>query len=931
MRKYLTFFLALIASTTIAWAQDTGGDCGLSLHWYMNSSMTLIIYGNGDMDDYSLLPTKQAPWADYYQLLLTVEFPEGMTRVGSNAFWNFLSLQSITIPSTVTSIGENAFYQCDGAKSLTFAEGSQLNDIGLQAFCACKDLTSINIPGSVTFIGFQAFGWCDGLKDVTVNWTNLSGVNINATAFDEVPLDNVNLHVPAGTYATYAAAEPWKKFKIKDPTYSGKCGENLTWEYDPSTTTLTISGTGAMTDYNSLSDVPWKEYKPNITSIVLPNGLTHIGARAFYSCKNTALTSIDIPNSVTSFGDFAFLGCYGLTSFTISSNVTSIGQQALKDCKGLTSIEIPSSITTIANNLFAGCTGLTSVTLPSTITSLESNAFRNCTSLTSFTIPASVQTIENYAFMGCTGLTHLYVNWDSPITPGTDAFKDLDLSKITLHVPYGTATTYQAAPVWQDFHMVEINPSGKCGENLTWEYDPSTTTLTISGTGAMNEYVNSNSPWRKYDEITTVVIESGATSIGANAFLGCAALTAVTIPASVTIIGKSAFNGCSALTDVTIPVGVTSIGEQAFMVCSSLTAVTIPASVNSIGKYAFWDCAGLDKVTFAEGSLLTDIGEKCFRECIKLTSINIPAGVTSIGDQAFYKCTSLTSIAIPAGVTGIGNYAFSGSPALTTVTFAENSKLTSIGDYAFYKCTSLTAVTIPNSVTSIGERAFYECALTSITIPNGVTTISTYAFQYCDKLTEIHLPATVTSLGDNPFCAAGLTAITVDPANTVYSSPDGSNAIIETATNKLVSGCQNTVIPSDVKIIGYSAFEGCSNMSSLDIPEGVDSISSDAFYNCTGLTDLYVHWTADPPVPANADAFYKVIVENVNLHVPPGTKDIYLAVDPWKNFKIIEEETPTGLEGIQSTEYRVQKLLRNGQLFIERNGVRYNALGGLVD
>ena len=136
----------------------------------------------------------------------------------------------------------------------------------------------------------------------------------------------------------------------------------------------------------------------------------------------------------------------------------------------------------------------------------------------------------------------------------------------------------------------DIPTSGTCGENVTWNFDSSTGTLTISGTGPMEDYTGMFAyvgvPWY-YAGVVTAVIEPGVTSIGESAFDNCDLLTSVTIPDTVTSIGRSAFDGCVSLTGVTIPSSVTNIGDFAFNACSSLTGVTIPSSVTSIGFQAF--------------------------------------------------------------------------------------------------------------------------------------------------------------------------------------------------------------------------------------------------------------------------------------------------------------------------------------------------------
>ncbi|MDR1562556.1 MAG: leucine-rich repeat protein [Dysgonamonadaceae bacterium] len=247
--------------------------------------------------------------------------------------------------------------------------------------------------------------------------------------------------------------------------------------------------------------------------------------------------------------------------------------------------------------------------------------------------------------------------------------------------------------------------SGTTGP-LTW--DLSNGTLTVSGEGAMPNYVYVNSgyihydaPWYSYNfSITTVLVETGVTSIGDGAFYYCDGLTSVTIGNSVTSIGDWGFYGCSGLTSVTIPNSVTSIGEYAFSRCSKLTSITIPNSVTSIGDEAFRYCLGLTSVTI--GNSVTSIGNLAFSSCHYLTSVTIPESVTSIGDGAFYYCSKLTSVTI-------GN------------------SVTSIGDEAFRDCSKLTSITNFNPAPqSINSNVFYNVNLSKVTLYVPASSVKAY-------------------------------------------------------------------------------------------------------------------------------------------------------------------------------------------------------------
>lgn len=379
-----------------------------------------------------------------------------------------------------------------------------------------------------------------------------------------------------------------------------------------------------------------------------------------------------------------------------------------------------------------------------------------------------------------------------------------------------TVQTAEEETVVSEPAMGAVVQSGKCGDNLTWTLN-SDGTLSISGTGRMTEWDSSYSvPWYKYrNQVISVLIHQGVTSIGTFAFKQCTNLTSLTMPSSVTSIGYYAFTHCTSLTNIsvatdnqyfcsasdvlfskdkktlviypagktgfyTIPTGTTMISGYAFDGCTSLTGVCIPDSVSNIGAGAFFQCTNLTSITIP--SSLTSIEYSTFSGCTSLTNVTIADRVTDIGSSAFSGCTSLTNISIPSSVSSIGSSAFRSCTGLTSITLSKG--VASIGDYAFKGCSSLTSISIPNSVISIDKNAFEDCtSLTDVTIQNGITSIVPGVFCGCISLSSITIPSSVIS-------------------------------------------------------IEQGAFTRCNSLTSITIPGSVTRIDKYAFYNCARLSDI---------------------------------------------------------------------------------------------
>lgn len=327
------------------------------------------------------------------------------------------------------------------------------------------------------------------------------------------------------------ASEPMPLVNL--PT-SGTCGANLTWRINGQT--LTISGTGSMTDYESPSVLnmsttpPWlySDYEGNvghmrrIQNVIIQDGVTSIGSHAFHDCE---MTSITIPNSVVSIGEWAFASSNNLTELKLPNSITNIGNHAFYSMRSLNKINIPTSMTSLDGlSLFQFCSKLTSIEIPSNISKIDNGAFLG-SSITNIKIPNSVKYIGDQAFAECDKL-------------------------VKIDIP-GSVT-------------------------------------------AIGEYA-----FRSCDNLTNVSIANGLQDIGDLAFAECTSLSDFTIPNTVKSTGFQVFDGCTKLKSVVISNSMDRIEQNFFRNCSSLTSVTIPASIIQIMQNAFYGCSNINDIYYS--------------------------------------------------------------------------------------------------------------------------------------------------------------------------------------------------------------------------------------------------------------------------------------------------------------------------------------------
>ena len=799
--------------------------------------------------------------------LTELTLPDCITEIEKSAFSSCKSLGSMKLPDAVKSIPDEAFSGCSSLKKISFA--ADVNQIGEKAFYNCVNLQSINLPDGIKTISKQAFFNCQSLTSVSIP--------DSVTAIEDGAF--------AGCRKATKIEIPQKLESIGDYAFSD-C-ESLRGEQ-----TFTPSGS---------TEVLIDE------CMILPETLQAIGDHAFERCSK--LDGIVFKNGMVMIGNDVFRDCTSLSAAVLPDSLMYLGQRAFAGCTSLASITIPHDVSQIGIGTFNGCTALKEVTLPGGMETIDDAAFNNCTAL------------ERVNYLG------LVADWytieigenNEPIYTAVIHCTDADTmgKKPETDVPTSGTCGDNLTWTFSEDGTLTISGNGPMPDyadethgtryDRPWEKLCDKVKAVILERGVTN---TGESAFADCVNLVEVSMTDTITSIGFASFHGCSSLEEITIPENVTTIGYAAFEGCMNLKKVTIPKTVKAIYTGAFNSRNlkdvyyggtiaewknieidesyyNLDNATIHCTDGDIvGKADSGTCGDNLTWTFSEDGTLTISGNGPMKDydseghgerydrpwenfCDKIKAVVLENGVTSTGDYAFADCKNLVTISMADTVTSISFGSFCNCPSLEEVTIPENA--TKIGYTSFASCINLKKVTIPQTVKVIDTGAFALHNLEDVYYGGMIEEWRNIkVWEGNDVLNNATIHCTDGDIiGKENLVASGncneniTWTLDVDGTLTIsgtgemppyYDYPEWHDYAedvkvviidprITTIGDYAFNGCTNLrgiTIPDGVTKIGYWAFGDCKNLQGVVIPTGVTEIGNYAFASCESLTYILI-------------------------------------------------------------------------------------------
>lgn len=746
----------------------------------------------------------------------TYSMPQSVELLDNACFYNCVRLTHINISERVTTIGISALYNCTALRSIVIPDS--VSTIMDQAFYSCTDLKSVVFGDGLRTIGISSFNFCDSLTSL-----NLPD-NLKIIGEDAFRMCNrlTSVVIPDGVtiiddHAFYYCASLVRAHLPASLESLGKgvfadCLEMIEYTVDEGNQNLVaIDGVLYSKDLLSLIHCPTGKSR----SVIVPEGVSVLINSAFSGCSR--LDSIALPKTLTTIQPYAFYFCSNLRHINIPDSVNTISDHAFEECSRLDSVSVPKAVASLQDSAFKSCTGLGSVSLPEGIGGIGNNVFQGCSNLTSVDIPDSVESIGQYAFDGCSSLTSIDLPAGLSVIEST-LFRGCSMLE-SISIPSSVTSIGHFAFAGTGLRSITI-PAGVTALH-TNALDDCHDLERIDVADGNSEYASLDGVL--FNKALSTLIEFPENKGGP-----------YSIPSSVVTVDEGSFDGCSRLTSLFISAGVTSFPHDNLFRCSGLLSISVDDE-NPV-------YSSLDGVLFDKG-----MGALLRYPAAKGGDYVIPESVTEVQGYAFYMCFGLTSVKSDGNLLMIGAEAFDMCTSLVTVSLPDTVQ--DIGPSAFKNCSGLTSFTIPQNVSVVHYGTFENCVLlTSMEIHRNIVEIDISAFAGCDGITSITLHENVTNIGLNAFSrCTNLKEIVVVDGNEHYSSDEGvlfdrdMTTLIQYPTGKVGP----YVIPDTVDTIVSDAFYMCYGLTSLTIPAGLKAIPGTTFNMCPNLKEFIV----DPKNP----------------------------------------------------------------------------------
>ena len=844
----------------------------------------------------------------------SIQFSNKLRFIGMQAFRDCRNLTSLTLPGTIESFDKEVFMYCTHLNRVVIKEGIDSLSVGM--FRGCSNLEEIIVAESVRVINANAFSGCNSIKKFFCLTFN---VNTYSNAFDGVNLANSQLF----TYKFMDTSKfPWYQFGKKIyidnlDYYVDGLYYNVINDYEAEVSTDLENeynqyiGRSKDIKYTASSyDIPSTVYIEELSKTYI---VTRVGENAFKNHEN--ITAISFSSNMTVIGESAFEGCTKLASISLPNTVNTIGIAAFKNCSAMTSLKLPNNNdVVISDEAFSGCSLLSSLTLPDGLNTLGESAFADCKKIPSVVIPNGITDLENRVFFGCTGLTSVTLHGDINCI-GVSAFAYCqNLPEIT--IPQGIVTlSNQAFRDCKKLTTIVLPESVDSIGVETFMYCSGLTKVTLSD----NIKTIGNGAFKSCSGITAMLLPTKLKTLGGNAFEGCTNMSAITIFEQVKGIGDYAFKSCSSLKDIYCkPVTAPSAKKTTFD-NSTYTKATLYLEANNDGSYNSHEAWGSftkrsilgthDLTYYVDGEIQEPVEHIATGTAITPRTEPTKEGRRFSGWSAIPELMPDSNVVVNGGFEYTVTFKVEGNEYAVSKFFYNDSIKTPASDRNGFhlEWTDLPIKMPANDFTVTGAYVPNIYKLTYLLQGAGYTD---HKLKQIDVTYQDDLPADPTAPEKEGYAFAWETHLKKMPArdysiNGYYTPQVVENSITyniypEQNYALLYKNNANTAaveIPAQVNhlgnsypvtIIGKQAFRDSKKLTSIVIPESIDSIADEAFMYCTALTDVYCKRNETPKASLTAFTGTKY-TESITLHIPNGAENAYKAVEPWKSFFKITE------------------------------------------